>query len=118
MAKSPYTTIDQYIAAQPAQRQPCMEEMRAIIREAAPEATEKISWGMPTFYLKGNLVHFALGKNHLGFYPGESGVANFLPKLAAYKTSKGAIQLPLGQPLPAELIREIVTFRVAEQKRK
>lgn len=110
-------TIDEYIAQFPPEVQEKLAAVRNTIREAAPEATEKISWQMPTFYLHGNLVHFAAMKKHIGFYPGPSGVAAFAPKLTEYKTSKGAIQFPLNKPLPLDLIREIVTFRVAENKK-
>lgn len=110
-------TIDEFIAAYPADVQEGLQLLRKTIAAAAPEATEKISWGMPTFYLNGNLVHFAPGKNHYGFYPGASGVANFLPKLGEYKTSKGAIQFPKSQPLPLGLVTEIVEFRVKENSK-
>lgn len=88
--------------------------MRRVIKESAPDAEEKISWRMPTFVLHGNLVHFAAHKNHIGFYPGSSGIDAFKDKLSEYKGSKGAVQFPIGKPLPYELISEIVKFRVAE----
>ncbi len=110
------TTIDEYIekAEVSEEVRQRMKELRAFIREQAPEATERISWGMPTFYLKGNLVHFAACKNHIGFYPGANGVACFADKLSGYKTSKGAIQFPHLKPLPLPIIGEIVRFRVGE----
>lgn len=110
--------IDQYILQFPEELQLKLQEIRNVIKEAAPEATEKISWRMPTFYLNGNLVHFALHKTHIGFYPGPSGVENFKHKLDGYKNSKGAIQFPLSKPLPKELITEIVKFRVTENKKE
>ncbi len=113
-SKLPYSTIDEYIAQYPPEVQARLQALRQCIREAAPEATEKISWAMPTYYLKGNLVHFAAAKHHIGLYPGASGVEVFLPELGGYKTSKGAIQLPMDKPLPLELVRRIVLFRVAE----
>lgn len=106
--------IDQYIAQYPKELQDKMQELRSIIKSAAPEAEEKISWGMPTFFQKKNLVHFAMHKAHIGFYPGESGVSNFTNRLAEYRHSKGAIQFPLDAPLPKELIRDIVLFRLKE----
>ncbi|MDR2888735.1 MAG: DUF1801 domain-containing protein [Lachnospiraceae bacterium] len=110
-------TIDSYIAQFSEEQQVRLQEIRQVIKTAAPEATERISWQMPTFFLKGNLVHFAQQKNHLGFYPGANGVEYYLEhkeRLGEYKHSKGAIQFPSGKPLPHELITEIVTFRVGE----
>ncbi len=107
-------TIDAYIATFPEATQAILTELRQVIHAAAPEAAEKISYQMPTFYLQGNLVHFAAFQHHIGLYPGASGVAAFTEKLADYKTSKGTIQFPTDQPLPYDLIREIVAFRVAE----
>ncbi len=113
-SKLPYSNIDEYIAQYPPEVQARLQTLRQCIHETAPEATEKISYAMPTFYLKGNLVHFACFKHHIGLYPGASGVEAFLPELGGYKTSKGAIQLPMDKPLPLELVRRIVRFRVAE----
>ncbi len=112
--KAAYTTIDEYIALFEPEVQQKLQALRAVIKEAAPDAQEKISWQMPTFTLHGNLVHFAANKKHIGLYPGASGVESFLPKLAAYKTSKGAIQFPMDKPMPFELITEIVQFRAAQ----
>ena len=109
-------TIDAYIAQFEPEAQERMQKMRNIIKLAAPNAAEKISWGMPTFFQHGNVVHFAWNKNHLGFYPGASGVEHFLPKLKDYKTSKGAIQFAHNKPLPEKLIQEITAFRVAENE--
>lgn len=106
--------IEEYIAQYPEELQEKLRIMRTLISEAAPDASEKISWRMPTFYLNGNLVHFAMHKTHIGFYPSPSGIENFKEQLKGYKTSKGAIQFPLDQPLPKELIQEIVKFRVME----
>ncbi len=110
--------IDNYIMQYPDELQVKLKEIRQIIKEAAPQATEKISWAMPTFYLNGNLVHFALHKTHIGFYPGASGVENFEGELGDYKHSKGAIQFPLSKPLPKELITRIVEFRVKENTKQ
>ncbi len=111
-------TIDEYIAGFPRDVQAMLEQLRSAIRKAAPAATEKISYRIPTFYLNGNLVHFAAAKHHIGFYPTSSGVREFQSELSAYKTSKGAIQLPLNAPIPVALIRKIVQFRVTENLAK
>ena len=113
MAKQ-YETIDDYIADAPDVAKEPMVRIRSIVHEEAKDVQERMSWQMPTFYLNGNLVHFAAHKKHLGFYPGESGVRVFLDKLSAYHTSKGAIQFPYDTPIPYDLIREIVAFRVKE----
>ena len=113
-----YENIDAYIADFPADKQKLLRQMRAIIQKAAPKATEKISYGMPCFYQEGNLVYFAAMKNHMGFYPSASGVANFEKELKPYVTSKGAIQLPLDKPLHVKLITMIVKFRVLENAEK
>ncbi|MDF2628177.1 MAG: hypothetical protein K0R39_2008 [Symbiobacteriaceae bacterium] len=108
-------TVDAYIAEFPPDIQQVLQELRALIRATAPEATETISYSMPTFDLdKKHLVHFAAFKQHIGLYPTPSGIEAFQEELAPYKTSKGAVQFPLGQPLPIDLIRRIVAYRVAE----
>lgn len=112
------SSIDEYISQYSQEIQDRLQSMRKIIRDAAPEAAEKISWGMPTFTLNRNLVHFAVHKNHIGFYPGVTGIEFFQEKLSEYKYSKGAVQFPNSKPLPFDLIREIVTFRVSEEKSK
>lgn len=106
--------ISEYIACYPDEIQVLLNQMRETIRKVAPEAVEKISYGMPTFYLNGNLVHFAMCKNHIGFYPAPSGIIAFQEELSIYKTSKGAIQFPVDKPLPLGLISQIVKFRVSE----
>jgi uncharacterized protein YdhG (YjbR/CyaY superfamily) len=113
-----FTSIDDYIATFPGEIQKKLEEVRATIKAAAPEAQEKISYQMPTFYLHGNLVHFAAYKNHIGFYPTPSGVQSFKHELSQYETSKGAIQFPLDKPIPLDLITKIVLFRVAENQKR
>ncbi len=110
--------IDEYILGFDAPKQKIMEEIREVILKNAPQATQKISWGMPTFYLKGNLVHFAMNKAHLGFYPTPKGVELIIDRLPGYKYSKGTIQFPLDKPLPKDLIGEVVRFRVAENLSK
>lgn len=108
-------TIENYIQQFDQQRQDVLYTMYHLIQETVPDTTiEKISWGMPTFYLQGNLVHFAMHKNHIGFYPGASGVAMFEEQLSDYKHSKGAIQFPLEKPLPKQLLIDIIRFRVKE----
>lgn len=110
-----YNNIDEYILSFPEEIAGLLQQIRSVISEAAPGATEKISYGMPTFYLKGNLIYFAAHKTHIGLYPTASPIIAFASRLAAYKTSKGAIQFPYNQPLPLELIREIVEFRIKEK---
>lgn len=105
-------TIDEYIATSPEAVRPLLAEIRRVIREAAPQAVEKISYQMPTYFWKKNLVHFAAFSKHIGFYPTPSGVEEFAEELKGYKTSKGAVQFPLDQPVPYDLIRRIVEFRV------
>jgi uncharacterized protein YdhG (YjbR/CyaY superfamily) len=113
--RSTASTIDEYIAGFPEETRRLLEEMRALIRDVAPEATETISYAIPTFDLHGkHLVHFAGYAKHIGFYPVPSGMSAFSEELSAYKRGKGSAQFPLGQPLPADLIRRIVQFRVDE----
>lgn len=111
-------SIDEYILQFPLEVQAILQTLRKTIREAAPEAQEKISWRMPTFFLHGNLVHFAAFKNHIGFYPGASGIESFRDRFSEYKWSKGAVQFPIEKPLPLELVSEIVKFRVTENVRE
>lgn len=110
--------VDEYIATFPAEIQAKLEEIRATIRANAPDAFEKISYGMPTFDLKGNLVHFAAFKHHIGFYPAPRGIEAFKDELAAYAGAKGSVQFPLDQPLPLDLVARIVRFRAAENLAK
>ena len=110
--KKQFTTIDDYIATFSPAEQELLQQLRQTIHEAAPEAEEAISYGMPTFKLHGNLVHFAAYKNHIGFYPTPAPIEAFADELTPYKVSKGAIQFPKDQPLPLDLIRRIVENRV------
>jgi uncharacterized protein YdhG (YjbR/CyaY superfamily) len=112
--KIKFSSIDEYIAAFPEEIQKILEELRATIKSATPGAEEKISYQMPTFTLKGNLVHFAAHKKHIGFYPTPSGIQAFKRELCIYETSKGAIKFPIDKPLPLDLISKIVKFRVNE----
>ncbi|MCO7175377.1 iron chaperone [Sporolactobacillus kofuensis] len=116
--KTTVPSIDAYIALFPESVQEMLQMLRQVIHDDVPDATEKISYQMPTFALHGNLVHFAAYKKHIGFYPGASGVAAFQQELTSYKTSKGTIQFPIDQPLPFALIRRIVSYRVNENKKK
>jgi uncharacterized protein YdhG (YjbR/CyaY superfamily) len=118
------TTIDEYIAGFPGDVQKILQEVREVIKKTAPEAEEAISYGIPTFKLKGNLVHFGGFKNHIGFYPAPRGLEKFKEELSAYEGSKGTVKFPLDKPIPYDLIRKIVAYRVqdnlekAEEKRK
>ena len=107
-------TIDEYIAGFPPDVQEILQKIRKTVHEAAPEATEKISYQMPTFYLHGNLVHFAGFKEHIGFYPVPTGIEKFKKELSVYKQGKGSVQFPLDRPMPYDLITKIVKFRVKE----
>jgi uncharacterized protein YdhG (YjbR/CyaY superfamily) len=109
-------SIDEYIAGFPPETQVVLEEMRALIKAAAPEAHETISYAIPTFDLNGHLVHFAGFARHVGFYPAPVGMEAFKEELRPFKQGKGSVQFPLGQPLPAALITRMVEFRVAHNK--
>jgi uncharacterized protein YdhG (YjbR/CyaY superfamily) len=106
--------IDEYIAGFPKDVQEVLEKIRMTIREAAPEAEETIKYEMPTFMLNGNLVYFAAFKNHIGFYPPVKGFEERRKEITAYEGEKGSLKFPLDQPIPYELIGEIVKFRVKE----
>jgi uncharacterized protein YdhG (YjbR/CyaY superfamily) len=110
--------IDDYIAGYPPKIRARLSAMRKTIRKHAPGAEEKISYRIPTFYLDGNLVHFAAFDRHVGFYPGAAGIATFKDALAPYKSAKGSVQFPHDEPLPLDLVAEIVRFRVAQQASK
>lgn len=107
--------VDKYIAGFPVSTQLLLEKIRSTIKKAAPEAGEKIGYGIPTFTLYGsNLVHFAGYNNHIGFYPGASGIASFQKEFSAYKSAKGSVQFPISEPLPLALVTKIVQFRVKQ----
>ena len=114
----PAKTIPEYIAGYPPEVQQILETIRETIRSTAPEATETIAYGIPTFVLHGNLVHFAAYQKHIGFYPAPSGLEAFKDELSGYKGSKGAVQFPLDAPIPYDLIRRITAFRVQENLAK
>jgi uncharacterized protein YdhG (YjbR/CyaY superfamily) len=113
-SRSQSKNIDDYIATFPQNVQHKLRELRSAIKEAAPEAEESISYGMPTFKLNGNLVHFAAYKKHIGFYVPSSVILAFKGKLSIYKQSKGTVQFPIDWPIPLDTVKEIVRFRVKE----
>lgn len=116
--KTTSDSIDEYISQYPPEIQEKLETLRKVIKEAAPEATEKISYQMLTFVLHGNLIHFAAFKNHIGLYPAPSGIVAFQHELSEYKGAKGSIRFPINEPLPYQLISKIVKFRVSENIKK
>jgi uncharacterized protein YdhG (YjbR/CyaY superfamily) len=118
MEKSENTinTIEEYIAQFPEEIQEILQKLREEIKKAAPEATEKISYQMPTFYYHGNLVHFAAYKKHIGFYPTPSGIEAFQEEISKYKWAKGSVQFPINKPIPYDLVRQIVLYRVQENE--
>lgn len=118
MDKKSFNSIDEYIAQFPVEVQKKLQELRAAIKASASEAVERISYQMPAFALKGNLVYFAAYKNHIGFYPTSSGIRVFKNELSKYEISKGTVRFPIDEPLPLELIGKIVQFRVAENLKK
>lgn len=113
-----HSEIEHYIGQFPENVQILLQEIRTNLKNWVPEAIEKMSYGIPTFYLNGNLVHFAGYQHHIGFYPGASGIEQFKDKIKAYKNSKGAVQFPIQETLPFDLIKEITLFRVEENLNK
>jgi uncharacterized protein YdhG (YjbR/CyaY superfamily) len=111
-------TIDEYIETFEPKIQKTLTEIRNFIKKEVPEAIEKISYGMPTFYLNGNLIHFAAFKVHYGFFPSPSGIDAFEVELAPYRTGKGTLCFPFDKPLPWDIIRKVVQFRVRENLNK
>ncbi len=112
------TTIDDYINGFPVDVQEQLQQIRETIKNAAPAASEKISYGMPTFFLNGNLIHFAGYKNHIGLYPAPQGIEAFKEELSVYKGAKGSVQFPLDKPMPLDLIARITKYRVEKQSKK
>ena len=112
--KKTFKTIDEYIATFPKNVQTILQEIRQAIKESAPQAEETISYQMPVFKLNGNLVWFAAFKNHIGFFPKTSAIEAFKQELAPYELSKGTIRFPLNKPIPLDLVKRIVEFRVNE----
>ena len=115
-SKSNIKTIDEYISQFPEDIRNILNKIRMTIKESAPDLKETINYGIPTFKLKGNLVHFAAFKEHIGFYPTPSGINAFKNELSSYDTSKGSIKFPLEKPIPFDLIQKIVKYRVNEDK--
>lgn len=115
---NPAKTIDDYISDFPDEIQAILQELRQTIQKAAPDAEEAIKYGIPTFTLKGNLVHFAAYKKHIGFYPAPSGLEAYKEELSGYKGAKGSVQFPIDQALPFVLISKIVKFRVKENLKR
>jgi uncharacterized protein YdhG (YjbR/CyaY superfamily) len=116
--KTVFGSIDEYIGIFPKEVREILKELRETIKAAAPDAEERISYQMPAFWLKGNLVYFAAYRKHIGFYPTSSGIQAFKNELSAYKGAKGSVQFPIDKPLPLELIGKIVKFRAAENMKK
>jgi uncharacterized protein YdhG (YjbR/CyaY superfamily) len=118
MKMAKYTDIDSYISCFPAETQLILNKVRDTIKKVAPEAKETICYGIPTFTLNGNLVHFGGYEKHIGFYPGAEGIASFKEELSAYKGGKGSVQFPLDSKIPYTLITKIVKFRVLQNLEK
>lgn len=114
MKPSTPESVDAYIAGFPPEIQEILQAVRRAVREVAPEAQEAIRYGIPTFILNGNLVHFAAFKHHIGFYPAPTGMEEFREELSRYPCGKGSVQFPLDQPIPLDLIQRITRFRVQE----
>jgi len=118
MKATEITTIDQYIAGFPEEIRPILNQVRATIQKAAPDAIEAISYGMPAFKQNGYLAYFAAHKNHIGFYPIPSATEKFKEELSVYKTGKGSVQFPIDHPMPLKLITKIIKFRLQENAAK
>jgi uncharacterized protein YdhG (YjbR/CyaY superfamily) len=116
--KKQFKNIDEYIGTFPKKVQVILEKLRQIINESAPKAEEAISYQIPTFKLNGNLVHFAGYKNHIGFYPSPSGIEAFKNELSPYDVAKGSVKFPIDKPIPFDLVRKIVEYRVKENLNK
>ncbi len=109
-----FTTVDEYIAQYPEEMQPTLAEIRTVIKESAPGAEEKISYNIPAYFLNGRLIYFSVNKRHIGIYPLTSGMEAATEGLSAYKGAKASIHFRLDRPIPYDLLRQIVRFRVAE----
>jgi len=116
--KSSFTDTESYINSFPEDVRLILQQLRSAIKEAAPEAEETIKYAMPTYIQNGNLVHFAAYKNHIGFYATPTGHTMFEKELSEYKSGKGSVQFPIDQAIPLDLVKEIVRFRVLENKEK
>lgn len=113
-----YATVDEYIKTFPASVRSILEKVRQTIKQAAPQAEEVISYGIPTFKLNGNLVHFGGAKNHVGFYPGPGAIEEFKADISNYQSSKGTVQFQLDEPIPYDLIKKITEYRVKQTLEK
>lgn len=113
-----YTTVDEYISSFPEETQNILQQLREDLQQMVPEAKQKIGYGIPTFTLNGNLVHFAGYKNHIGLYPGSKAIEVFADQLKGYHTSKGTVQFPIDKPLPMDLIKKLVDFCVVQNLAK
>lgn len=111
-------TIDEYIGEFPKEVQKILEQIRESVRKAAPQSVEAIKYGIPTFVSGGNLVHFGAFKNHIGFYPAPTGIKKFEKELSVFKQGKGSVQFPINEPMPLELIKKIVEFRISQNAGK
>ena len=118
MKSNQYKTIDEYIESFPIHIQSILSKLRQTIKESAPEVKETMSYGIPTFKLNVNLVHFAAYKNHIGFYPTPSAIDKFKEELSSYKQAKGSVQFPLNKSIPFDIVKKIVKFRVKQIKNK
>lgn len=107
-------SVADYIARLPKLQQSLLKKMRATIRKAAPKATEKMAYGIPTFHQERNLVHYAAYAHHIGFYPGSAAMQVFKKEFSKYKSAKGSVQFPLDEPLPLALVTKVVKFRVRD----
>lgn len=117
MKKTNYQSIDEYIGTFPDDIQSRLESMRQIIKSVIPGAIETISYQIPTFKINNkNIVHFSAYKKHIGLYPGPSAIEHFKEELSQYKWSKGAVQFPLDNPIPSELVKKIIIFRARENQ--
>jgi uncharacterized protein YdhG (YjbR/CyaY superfamily) len=110
--------VNEYIGSFPADVQQKLQQIREVIKNAAPHTKEIISYGMPAYKQHGNLVYFGAAKKHLGFYPGAAAIAYFKTELAAYKGAKGSVQFPYNQPMPLDIVTKIVLFRIAEDEER
>jgi len=118
ISKPEIKDVESYLAGFPAATQKLLKQLRSTIRKAAPGAEEYIGYQMPAYKLNGPLVYFAGYERHIGFYPGASGIENFKKEISIYKNAKGSVQFPLDAPLPLDLVKQIVTFRIRENQDK
>ena len=118
LIKSKINTIDEYISGFPTETQKILEQIRATVKKAAPDSVEAIKYSMPTFILKGNLIHFAAYKNHIGLYPAPTGDETLTKELSVYKAEKSTLRFPINKPIPYDLIYRIVKLRISQQLEK